>query len=140
MWCGLPWWLSCKRICLPMPPVYEMWVRFLGQDDSLEKARQPIPVFLPGESHGFKPRHESATGIHISPPFEPPSHLSTIPPLQDDTELLFEFPEPHSKFPLAIYFTYGKFPCYSFHTSHPLLPSPHVCKSILYIYFSIAAL
>ena len=23
------------------------------------------------------------------------------------------------------------FPCYSFHTSHPLLPSPHVHKSIL---------
>ena len=36
----------------------------------------------------------------------------------------------HSKFPLAIYFTHGNV---SFHISHPLLPSPHVC-------FSIAAL
>ena len=33
-----------------------------------------------------------------------------------------------------------KFLCYSFHTSHPLLPSPHVHKSILYAFFSIAAL
>ena len=33
-----------------------------------------------------------------------------------------------------------KFPCYSFHTSHPLLPSSHVHKSILYVCFSIAAL
>ena len=35
---------------------------------------------------------------------------------------------------------YCKFPCYSFHTSHPLLPSPHVHKSILYVCFSISAL
>ena len=43
---------------------------------------------------------------------------------------------------LAIYFTYGKckFPCYSFHTSHPLLCSPHVHKSILYVCFSIVVL
>ena len=33
-----------------------------------------------------------------------------------------------------------KFPCYSFHASHPLLPSPHVHKSILCVCFSIAAL
>ena len=33
-----------------------------------------------------------------------------------------------------------KFPCYSLHTSHPLLPSPHVHKSILYVCFSTAAL
>ena len=30
-----------------------------------------------------------------------------IPPLEIDTEPLFEFPEPYSEFPLAIYFTYG---------------------------------
>ena len=30
----------------------EMWVQFLGQEDPLEKAWQPTPVFLPGESHG----------------------------------------------------------------------------------------
>ena len=33
-----------------------------------------------------------------------------------------------------------KFPCYSLHISHPLLPSPHVHKSILYVCFSILAL
>ena len=29
-----------------------MWVRSLGQEDSLEDGMQPTPVFLPGESHG----------------------------------------------------------------------------------------
>ena len=29
-----------------------MWVQSLGQEDPLEKERQPIPVFLPGKSHG----------------------------------------------------------------------------------------
>ena len=32
------------------------------------------------------------------------------------------------------------FPCYSLHTSHPLLPSPRVHKSVLYVWFSIAVL
>ena len=36
--------------------------------------------------------------------------------------------------------TKGKFPCSSFHTSHPLLPIPHVHKSILCVCFSIVAL
>ena len=74
-----------------------------------------------------------------------------IPPLWNDTEPLFEFPELHSKFPLAIYFTYGDA---SFHVTlsvhlnlssplpmslslismsvSPLLP----CKWILEYYFS----
>ena len=30
----------------------EMQVQFLGQEDPLGRAWQPIPVFLPGESHG----------------------------------------------------------------------------------------
>ena len=34
------------------------------------------------------------------------------------------------------YIRYCKFPCYSFHTSHPPLPSPHVHKSVLYVCFS----
>jgi len=33
-----------------------------------------------------------------------------------------------------------KFQCYSLHTSHPLLPSPHVHKSVLYVCFFTAAL
>ena len=43
----------------------------------------------------------------------PPISLP-IPPLQVDTEPLFEFPEPYSKFLLAIYFTYGNV---SFHVT-----------------------
>ena len=43
------------------------------------------------------------------PPFSLP-----ILPLYIDTEPLFEFPEPHSKFPLAVYFTYGNI---SFHVT-----------------------
>ena len=38
-----------SRIHLPMQ---ETQVRSLGQEDSLEKERQPTPVFLPGKSHG----------------------------------------------------------------------------------------
>ena len=29
-----------------------MWVQPLGQEDPLEEAWQPTPVFLPGESQG----------------------------------------------------------------------------------------
>ena len=62
--------------------------------------------------------------VDICPlPLEPPSH--PIPPLQIITVLWFEFPESYTKFPLAIYSSYGSvcvFPCYSFHSSHPLLP------------------
>ena len=39
-----------------------------------------------------------------------------------------------------VYIWKYKFPHYSLHTSHPLLPIPHVHKSILYVCFSIAAL
>ena len=59
-----------------------------------------------------KYQHESAIGIHTSPPSwisHPslsPSHPSRL------LEPRFEFPESYSKFPLALYFTYGNmFPC-----------------------------
>ena len=64
-------------------------------------------------------------GIHISPPFwsslpsPSPSHPSRL-----HTESLFEFPEPYSKFPLAIYLTHGNV---SFHVTlsiHLTLSSP----------------
>ena len=32
-----------------LPAVQETWVQSLGQEDPLERARQPTPVFLPGE-------------------------------------------------------------------------------------------
>ena len=32
----------------------ETWGRSLGQEDPLEKENKPTPVFLPGESHGWR--------------------------------------------------------------------------------------
>ena len=96
-----------------------------------------------------KPQHESAIGIHISPPF-----WTSLPsPSQSHSPRLiqnpFEFPEPYSKFPLAIYFTYGNVSFHvtlSIHLTHssplhmsislfsvsPLLP----CKQIPQYHFS----
>ena len=75
-----------------------------------------------------------------------PSFWTSLPTPSPSTPLGWyrvhvEFPGPYSKFPLAIYFTCGNmFPCYPFHTFHPLFPSPHAHKSILYVYFSTVAL
>ena len=35
-----------------LPAMQETRVQFLGQEEPLEKAMAPTPVFLPGESHG----------------------------------------------------------------------------------------
>ena len=35
------------------PTMWETWVRSLGWEDPLEKARLPTPVFWPGEFHGL---------------------------------------------------------------------------------------
>ena len=40
-----------KRTGLPMQETEEIWVRSQGQEDLLRRAPQPIPLFLPGESH-----------------------------------------------------------------------------------------
>ena len=37
-----------------LPAMQETWVRSLGWEDPLEKKWQPTPVFLPGESHGWR--------------------------------------------------------------------------------------
>ena len=37
------------------PPMLEMRVRSLGQEDLLKKERQPIPVLLSGKSLGQEP-------------------------------------------------------------------------------------
>ena len=67
-------------------------------------------------------QHVSAIGIHMSPPSWPslllPSH--PIPPLYVVTERWFEFPESYSKFPLALYFTYGNI---SFHVQFSTVQS-----------------
>ena len=35
-----------------LPAMQETQVQSLGREDPLEKAWQPVPVFLPGEFHG----------------------------------------------------------------------------------------
>jgi len=70
-----------------------------------------------------------------------PSHPH--PTLQPVTEPLFEFSDSYNKFPLAIYFTYGNTNFYfplSIHLPFSLLPSLHVHRSVLYAWFSTAAL
>ena len=37
-----------------LPAMRETWVRSLGWEDPLEKEVEPTPVFLPGESHGWR--------------------------------------------------------------------------------------
>jgi len=49
----------------------------------------------------------AATAQQCPLPPEPLSHPSPHPTLQPVAELLFEFCESHSKFPLVTYFTYG---------------------------------
>ena len=46
---GLPWWLRQQRICLHCKrPGFDLWVgKILWR-----RKWQPIPVFLPGKSHG----------------------------------------------------------------------------------------
>ena len=65
--------------------------------------------------------------VHTCPlPPEPPFHLPPHTALQPVREPLFEFPESYSKFPLAIYFTYGIVNFHfilSVHLPFSLLPS-----------------
>ena len=37
-----------------LPAMWETWVRSLGREDPLEKEMATTPVFLPGESHGWR--------------------------------------------------------------------------------------
>ena len=37
-----------------LPTMWETWVRSLGQEDPLQKEMASTPVFLPGESHGWR--------------------------------------------------------------------------------------
>ena len=52
-------------------------------------------------------QHESAIGIHMSPRSSASPTPHPIPSIQVVTEHQFELLESYSKFPLAIYFTYG---------------------------------
>ena len=46
------WASLVAQIVKNLPAIQETWVRFLGQEDPLEKGMAPTPVFLPGEFHG----------------------------------------------------------------------------------------
>ena len=86
---------------------------------------------------------ESAIGTHMSPPSQSLFHLPLLPTLQPVSERLFEYPESHSKFPLAICYTHGIVNFYvtlSIHLPFSLLFSHLVHMSVLYVCFSIAAL
>ena len=47
---GTKWYLPYVGQGFPGGSMWETWVRFLGQEDPLEKL--PTPVFWPGEFHG----------------------------------------------------------------------------------------
>ena len=87
-------------------------------------------------------RHESATGIHVSPDPEPRSNLPPHPvppgcPRALALGALFHA----SNLALVIYFTYGNIHVpVLFSQIIPPSPSPRVQKSILYICVSFAAL
>ena len=40
------------QIVKNLPAMQETWVGSLGQEDPLEEAWKPTPVFLPGKAHG----------------------------------------------------------------------------------------
>ena len=46
-----------------LPAMQEMWVCSLGREDPLGKEMQLTPVFLPGKSHGQRPRMATVCGI-----------------------------------------------------------------------------
>ena len=81
--------------------------------------------------------------VYIYPlPFEPPSHLPPCPTPLGWYRAPVRVSWDIRQLPIGclFYIWWCKFPCYSLHTSHPLLHSPRVHKSILFVCFSIAAL
>ena len=91
--------------------------------------------------------------LPLKPPF--PSHpsaaaaaklLQSCPtmcdPIDGITKPWIDLPTSYSKFPLDVYFTYGKvcFPLLLSQFVPPSLPPPHLHKSLLYVCISTAAL
>ena len=69
--------------------------------------------------------------VHTCPlPPEPPFHLPPHTALQPVREPLFEFPESYSKFPLAIYFTYGNINLHVTLSTHLTHFSPTLCPQV----------
>ena len=50
----MSWASLVAQMVKRLPTMQETRVRSLGQEDPLEKEMQPTPVFLPGESHGWR--------------------------------------------------------------------------------------
>ena len=82
-----------------------------------------------------KSQHELAIGIHISHlfwnsfPSCPPPH--TMPLGWYRAPVWVSWAIQQIPIGCICYIWWCKFPCHSFHTSPPLLPSPHIHKSIL---------
>ena len=80
-------------------------------------------------------QHETAIGIHMSPPswtpLPPPSPLH---PFRLSQSTSFGFPALYSKFPLAIYLTYGRvYVLILLFQVIPPSPSPTVVKSLFFM-------
>ena len=75
-------------------------------------------------------------------PLETPLHLPSQPTPLGQYRAPDSVPWVMQQIPIGSLFHtwWCKFPHYSLHTSHPLLPSPHDHKSVLYVCFSIATL
>ena len=72
-------------------------------------------------------QHESATGIHMSPPPWTSLALPTVShPSKLSQSTRFELPAPYSKFPLTVlHMAVYKFQCHSPNMYHPLLPQQY---------------
>ena len=87
----------------------------------------------------IKHQHESPqVHIYVSSNMSLPPICLPIPPLQVDTEPLFEFPGSYSKFSLALYFTYINVSFHislfiNFTLSSPIL-CPYICQLCLFLH------
>ena len=58
----------------PLPATQETCLRFLGQEDPLEREMAPTPVSLPGESHGQRSLAGTVHGVTESDTTEGLNH------------------------------------------------------------------
>ena len=114
---GSAWASLVAQVVKNLPAMQETWVESLGWEDPREEEKVTHSVFFFLNwriiaLQNFADFCQTSTWIshrytYIPSLLNRPPISLLIPPLQVDTEPLFEFPETHSKLPLAIYFTYG---------------------------------
>ena len=75
--CGFKWASLVAQMVKIPPAVWETWVQSLGWEDSLKRAWQSTPVFLPGEFHGWKSPAGHSPGGQRFPP-DPSSFMTNI--------------------------------------------------------------